>query len=143
MFVAPAVAWEISEPPRIPRGTSCSAPGFTSFMQALPRSSSPWSGDGKIVIEPLRPPGADAVVERLRALVVRRGLPRERDGPVRAGRLGACGDQRLADAAGPRPARVRRDEEVVHDADARRAGRRPRPEALANPTASPFGARAM
>src|SRR5436190_144604 len=68
MFVAPAVAWEISEPPRMPRGTSCSAPGLTSFMRAtLPRSSSPGSGDRKIVVQPLRPLGANAVVERLRA----------------------------------------------------------------------------
>src|SRR3954451_23700393 len=71
MFVAPAVACEISDPPMMPRGTSCSAPGLTSFMRAaLPRSSSLSlrSGDGQIVVQPLRAPGADPVVERLHAL---------------------------------------------------------------------------
>src|SRR3954471_7579100 len=125
MFVAPAVACEISEPPRMPRGTSCSAPGLTSFMRAaLPRSSSPCSGDREIVVQPLRAPGANAVVERLRALVVERGLPRERDGAVRLAAPRARGDQRLADPARAGPARVRRDEQVVHDADARGAARR-------------------
>src|SRR3954454_157782 len=99
MFVAPAVACEISEPPRMPRGTSWSAPGLTSFMRALPRSSSPRSGDGQIVVQPLRALGADAVVQRLRALVVERRLPRQRDGAVRARRVGARGDQRLPDPA--------------------------------------------
>src|SRR3954453_12920278 len=100
MFVAPAVACEISEPPMMPRGTSCSAPGLTSFMRAaLPRSSSLSlrSGDGQIVVQPLRALGADPVVERLRALVVERGLPGERRGAVRAGAIGARRDERLAD----------------------------------------------
>src|SRR3954467_14677138 len=124
MFVAPAVAWEISEPPRMPRGTSCSAPGLTSFMRAtLPRSSSPGSGDRKIVVQPLRPFGADAVVERLRAGVVERRLPGERDGAVRPARVRAGGDQGLADPARAGAPRVRGDEQVVHHADARRARR--------------------
>src|SRR3954451_5416919 len=115
MFVAPAVAWETSEPPRMPRGTSCSAPGLTSFMRAaLPRSSSPGSGDRKIVVQPLRPLSADAVVQRLRAGVVERRLPGERDGAVGAAGVGAGGDEGLADPPGPRAARVRRDEQVVH-----------------------------
>src|SRR3954469_20987061 len=115
MFVAPAVACEISEPPRMPRGTSCSGPGLTSFMPGLPRGR---SGDGEIVVQPLRAPGADAVVERLGAGVVERRLPRQRDGAVRAAALGAGRDQRLADPAAADPARLRRDEEVVHHADA-------------------------
>src|SRR3954454_16722858 len=115
MFVAPAVAWETSEPPRMPRGTSCSAPGLTSFMRAaLPRSSSPGSGDRKIVVQPLRPLGADAVVERLRAGVVERRLPGERGGAVRPADIGARRDQGLADAPGAGAARVRCDEQVVH-----------------------------
>src|SRR5919202_3441129 len=113
MFVAPAVACEISEPPRMPRGTSCSGPGLTSFMRGLLWSS----GDGEIVVQPLRAPGADPVVERLRARVVERGLPGQRDGAARPAALGARRDQRLADppaAGAPGP---RRDEEVVHHAD--------------------------
>src|SRR5919198_4521553 len=107
MFVAPAVACEISEPPRMPRGTSCSAPGFTSFMRAaLPRSSSPCSGDGQIVIEPLRAPGTHPVVQRLRAGVVERRLPGERDGAVGARAVGARRDERLADTARAGAARV-------------------------------------
>ena len=35
MFVAPVVAWEISDPPWIPRGVECSsAAGLTSFMSS-------------------------------------------------------------------------------------------------------------
>src|SRR3954464_7201454 len=100
MFVAPAVACDISEPPRMPRGTSCSGPGLTSFMPGLPRGR---SGDGEIVVQPLRALGADPVVERLRAGVVGRRLPGQGDGAVGAAALGARGDQRLADAAPPRP----------------------------------------
>src|SRR5919202_3510762 len=111
MFVAPAVACEISEPPRIPRGISCSGPGLTSFMRAALPSRRP--GDGEIVVQPLRAPGADPVVERLRALVVEGGLPGERDGAASAGALRARGDQRLAD---PRAAGLGRHVQVVHDA---------------------------
>src|SRR3712207_298627 len=32
MLLAPVVAWEISEPPTTPRGTSRSGPGLTTFM---------------------------------------------------------------------------------------------------------------
>src|SRR5580704_8054456 len=32
MFCAPVVACEISDPPTTPRGTSWSAPGFTTFI---------------------------------------------------------------------------------------------------------------
>src|ERR1700739_1014856 len=32
MLCAPAVAWEISAPPTMPRGTSRSGPGLTSFI---------------------------------------------------------------------------------------------------------------
>src|SRR3954453_23898911 len=78
----------------MPRGTSCSGPGLTSFMPALPRGR---SGAGQIVVQPLRALGADPVVERLRALVVERGLPGERRGAVRAAALGARRDERLAD----------------------------------------------
>src|SRR3954468_13285536 len=109
MVVAPAVAWEISEPPRMPRGTSCSGPGLTSFMPALPRGR---SGDGEIVIQPLRALGADPVVERLRAGVVERGLPRQRDGAGRAAALGARADHPLADPAAAGPAGLRGDEQV-------------------------------
>src|ERR687885_2652905 len=105
MFVAPAVACEISEPPRMPRGTSCSGPGLTSFMRGLPGSG---SGDGEIVVQPLRAPGADPVVERLRALVVECRLPGQRDRAVRAAALGARGDQRLADPPAAGAARARR-----------------------------------
>src|SRR5919202_2284998 len=114
MFVAPAVACEISEPPRIPRGTSCSGPGLTSFMRAaLPLRR----GDGEIVVQPLRAPGADPVVERLGALVVECLLPGQRDRAVRATALGARRDQRLADAPAAGTPRGRRDEQVVHDPD--------------------------
>src|SRR3954451_24372062 len=105
MFVAPAVACEISEPPRMPRGTSCSGPGLTSFMPGLPRGR---SGDGEIVGQPLRALGADAVVERLRAGVVERGLPGQRDSAVGPAALGAGGDQPLAGPAAAGPARLRR-----------------------------------
>src|SRR4051795_12919409 len=125
MLVAPAVACEISEPPRMPRGTSCSGPGLTSFMPGLPGGR---SGDGEIVVQPLRAPGADPVVERLRAGVVERRLPRQTDGAVRAAALGAGATQPPPPPPPARPARRRRDEEVVHHADPRRAGRRPRPE---------------
>src|SRR5919198_871308 len=105
MFVAPAVACEISEPPRIPRGTSCSGPGLTSFMRtALPRSWSRARSDAQIVVQPLRAPGADPVVERLRADVVERGLPGQRHGAVGAAALGAGGDQPLADSPSARAA---------------------------------------
>src|SRR4029453_16801063 len=97
MFVAPAVACEISEPPRIPRGTSCSGPGLTSFMLDPPPTSCPRGpSDRQIVVEPLRPPGADPVVERLRALVVERRLPRQRGGAARPAALGTRGDERPA-----------------------------------------------
>src|SRR5919202_2854199 len=99
MFVAPAVACEISEPPRMPRGTSCSGPGLTSFMPGLPRGR---SGDGEIVVQPLRAPGADPVVEGLRAGVVERRLPGQGHGAVGPAHLGAGGDQRLADPAAAR-----------------------------------------
>src|SRR5437588_6750129 len=41
MFLAPVLAWEISDPPTTPRGTSRSAPGLTTFirgtsLQAVP-----------------------------------------------------------------------------------------------------------
>src|SRR5689334_274665 len=114
MFVAPAVACEISEPPRIPRGTSWSGPGLTSFMPGLPRGR---SGDGEIVVQPPRAPGADPVVQGLRAGVVERGLPAEGDGPARPAALGARGDERLADPPADGAARRGRDEEVVHHAD--------------------------
>src|SRR4051812_22718499 len=118
MFVAPAVACEISEPPRMPRGTSCSAPGLTSFIRAaLPRSTPPSSGDGQIVVQPPRPPGADAVVQGLGARVVERGLPGHRHGAARAAALGARGDERLADAPAARAPGALGDEQVVHDAD--------------------------
>src|SRR3954470_14516803 len=71
MFVAPAVACETSEPPRMPRGTSCSAPGLTSFMRAPSqglRRRRRRSGDGQIVVEPLRALGANRVAQRLRSL---------------------------------------------------------------------------
>src|SRR6185369_7471021 len=110
MFVAPAVACEISAPPRIPRGTSCSGPGFTSFMRsALPPSSSASSADRKIVVEPLRAPGADPVVQRLRARVVQGGLPVQRRHAAAAAAVGAGGDERLAEARAPGG---RHDEEV-------------------------------
>src|SRR3954451_4048885 len=121
MFVAPAVACEISEPPRMPRGTSCSGPGLTSFMPALPRGR---SGDGEIVVQPLRALGANAVVERLGASVVERGLPRQRDGAVGAAALGAGRDERLADPAAARSAGLCRDEEGAYRADPRGTGRR-------------------
>src|SRR3954469_22454156 len=35
MFVAPALACEISAPPITPRGTSCSPPCLTTFMAAI------------------------------------------------------------------------------------------------------------
>src|SRR3712207_2126460 len=35
MLCAPAVAWEISDPPRTPRGTSRSGPGLTTFMSEV------------------------------------------------------------------------------------------------------------
>src|SRR3954451_10101296 len=111
MFVAPAVACDISEPPRMPRGTSCSGPGLTSFMPALPRGR---SGDGEIVVQPLRALGADPVVERLRAGVVERGLPRQRPAAARAPARAARGDPPLADPAAAGPAGLRGDEQVVH-----------------------------
>src|SRR3954454_9942038 len=100
MFVAPAVACEISEPPRMPRGTSCSGPGLTSFMPGLPRGR---SGDGEIVVQPLRAPGSDAVVGRMGAGVAAPPLPRPRDGAVGPAALRGARDQRLANpaAAGP------------------------------------------
>src|SRR3954452_25386183 len=100
MFVAPAVACEISEPPRMPRGTSCSGPGLTSFMPGLPRGR---SGDGEIVVQPLRPRDANPVIERLRRGVLERGLPGQRDRAVGPAVLGAGGHQRLTGpaAAGP------------------------------------------
>src|SRR5690349_4855263 len=110
MFVAPAVACEISEPPRMPRGTSCSGPGLTCFMPGLPRGR---SGDGEIVVQPLRPPGANTVVERLGAGVVGRGLPPEGDRAVRAAAFGARGDQRLADPPAAGAPGLGRHEEVV------------------------------
>src|SRR6185312_15443826 len=117
--------------PRIPRGTSWSGPGLTSFMRtALPRSLSRARSDAQIVVQPLRALSADAVVERLRACVVERGLPGQRDGAVRAAALGARGDELLADAAA---AGVGRDEQVVHHADPLPARRGPRPEHRGEP----------
>src|SRR6476620_8839676 len=98
MFVAPAVACELSEPPRIPRGTSCSGPGFTSFMRsALPPSSSASSADRKIVVEPLRAPGPDPVVQRLCARIVDGRLPGQGRHAAGAAAVGAGGDERLAE----------------------------------------------
>jgi len=58
-------------------------------------------------------------------MVVGRGLPGEQGGAVRAATLQAGGDEGIRGAAA---AAAGRDEEVVHDADARGARRRPRPE---------------
>src|SRR4051794_39762049 len=118
MFTAPVVAWEISAPPTTPLGTSRSSSlGLTTFMARSLRVEP--------VVEPLLPRAADPVVDRPRACVVLRGLPRQaRGAALQAGRATAL-DQRLGR---PAAARVRRDEEVVHQPDPRRAQGRPQPE---------------
>src|SRR4051812_41001737 len=118
MFVAPVVAWEISAPPTTPRGTSrSSALGFTTFMSRSLRVEP--------VVQPLLAPAADPVVHGLRAGVVLRGLPREPGRPHLAAGGAAALDQRVGRA---RAARLRCDEEVVHQPHAAGAQRRPQPE---------------
>src|SRR5918998_1094736 len=117
MLVAPAVAWEISAPPTTPRGTSrSSALGLTTLMARSLRFQR--------VVEPLRAGAADPVVDGLRAVVVLGRLPRQLRGAVLAARLAAALDQRLG---GSGAAALGRHEEVVHEPDPRRAGRRPQP----------------
>src|SRR5215212_8328120 len=109
MFVAPVVACEISAPPTTPRGTSRSSSlGFTTFMARSLRFEP--------VVDPLLAVAADAVVDRLSTRVVLRGLPREL--------ARAALDQRLRGAAATA---LGRDEQIVHEPDPRRAGRRPQP----------------
>src|SRR5919202_4794540 len=106
MFTAPAVACEISEPPRMPRGTSCSGPGLTTFTSASLRS---WrhrprrpSSDRKTVIDPFRAPRAQPVVEPLGAVVVLCRLPAQPHRAVLAAALDARLDQRGGRAAAAR-----------------------------------------
>src|SRR5919206_4831789 len=115
MFTAPAVACEISEPPRMPRGTSCSGPGLTTFTSAsLPswrrRPRRP-SSDGKTVVDPFRAPRAHPLVEPLGAVVVLRRLPAQPHGAALAAALDAGLDERGRRAAAPGR---RHDEQVVH-----------------------------
>src|SRR6188472_1050832 len=117
MFVAPVVACEISAPPTTPRGTSRSSSlGFTTLMAVSLRR--------KPVVEPLLARAADPVVHLLRPRVVLGGLPRELRSAALAARRAAALDQRLRRAAA---AAFGRDEQVVHEPDAGRAGRRPQP----------------
>src|SRR4051812_41770593 len=109
MFVAPAVACETSLPPTTPRGTARSGPGFTTLMAAsLLRQV-------ELVVHPLAALGGRAVVDLLRAEVVRRGDPFEFDGAGRPRAFDACGDERVG---GARAACGGRDEEVVHRREA-------------------------
>src|SRR5687767_238142 len=118
MFVAPVVAWEISAPPTTPRGTSRSSSlGFTTFMSRSLRVEP--------VVEPLLARAADAVIDRLRAGVVLRGLPRQPGRALLPAGGAAALDQRVGRAGA---ARFRRHEEVVHQPDPARAQRRPQPE---------------
>src|SRR5215216_3470730 len=117
MFVAPVVACEISAPPTTPRGTSRSSSlGFTTFMARSLRFEP--------VVDPLLAVAADAVVDRLSTRVVLRGLPRELARAALAAGLPAALDQRLRGAAATA---LGRDEQIVHEPDPRRAGRRPQP----------------
>src|SRR3712207_3590061 len=117
MFVAPVVAWEISAPPTTPRGTSRSSSlDLTTFMGGSLRVEG--------VVQPLLAPAADAVVDGLGPRVVLGRLPRELGRAALAARAAARLDERLR---GARPAALGRHEEVVHEPDARRAGRRPQP----------------
>src|SRR5690242_363568 len=117
MFVAPVVACEISAPPTTPRGTSRSSSlGFTTLMAVSLRR--------KPVVEPLLARAADAVIDLLRPRVVLGGLPRDLGGAALPAGLAAALDQHLRRAAA---APLGRDEEVVHEPDAGRAGRRPQP----------------
>ena len=105
-------------PPRMPRGVSCSAPGLTIFTALLPpgpgdRSQATASAGRRRGRTPLGP------------LVVERRPPCELGRAVTAAALPARRDELVGRA---RPAGALRHEEVVHDADARRARRRPRPE---------------
>src|ERR671932_779150 len=110
MFTAPAVACEISEPPRMPRGTSCSGPGLTTFTSASLRS---WrrrprrsSSDRKTVVDPFRAPRTHPVVGPLGAVVVLRLRPAQPHRAVLAAALDAGLDQRGRRAAA---ARLRHD----------------------------------
>src|SRR6478672_5305317 len=107
MFTAPVVACEISAPPTTPLGTARSSSlGLTTFMARSLRVEP--------VVEPLLPRAADAVVDRPGAPVVLRGLPcQARCAALQAGAAAAL-DQRLGH---PAAARVRGDEEVVHQPD--------------------------
>src|SRR5215207_8149126 len=118
MLVAPAVDWEISAPPTTPRGTSRSSPlALTTLMRRSLRVEP--------VVQPLLAGAADAVIDGLRAAVVLRRLPRQpRRAPLAAGRAAAL-DERVGR---PGAACLGRDEQVVHEADAARAERRPEPE---------------
>ena len=77
------------------------------------------------VHEPRLSHASDAVVEGLRANVVGRGLPFEAARAASARPLGAPFDQPLGEACS---SRLRRDVEVVHDADARSLRRVPGPK---------------
>src|SRR3954469_4251891 len=115
---APAVSCETSAPAITPRGTSWSGAGLTTLMAS--------EGSRQRVIEPpIRPLPADAVIQRLGAVVVDGGLPLERDGAALHAALAARVDQRLGGAAA---AGLRGHEQVVHHAQATAARRRPGPE---------------
>src|SRR3954452_1888559 len=117
MFVAPVVACEISAPPTTPRGTSGSSSlGFTTLMAVSLRRER--------VVEPFLARAADAVVDLLRPRVVLGGLPRELGGAAPAAGLAAAFDQRLRRAAA---AALGGHEQVIHEPDPGRAGRRPQP----------------
>src|SRR3954452_12898458 len=76
-------------------------------------------------IDVLRALTADAVVNRLRPLVVRRRLPLERARPMSTGTLAAGFDERFGD---PTSAGGFGNEQVVHDADTSSLQGGPAPE---------------
>src|SRR3712207_573523 len=59
MWLAPAVAWEISDPPTTPRGSSRSGPGLTTFISEVHPRELPAGHVEDLAVDEVRPRRAE------------------------------------------------------------------------------------